>query len=77
LVADLEDVTWVDDNGVRYQNPEMVMFHKALRPRAKDLWDLKRVLPLLSDERRSWLAETVRAMYPDHEWQSVLDAPPD
>ena len=72
LVADLDDVTWVED-GVRYMNPEMVMFHKALRPRPKDEWDLRQVLPRLSDERRAWLVERIRTTYPDHPWQGLLD----
>ncbi len=47
LVADLDDVTWIGNDGVRYMTPEMVMYHKALQDRVKDLWDLRQVLPRL------------------------------
>jgi len=61
-------------DGVRYMRPEVVLHHKALHRRAKDEWDRDRVLPLLTAERRRWLAEAVRRTYPDHHpWQPLLD----
>jgi hypothetical protein len=73
FVADLDEVTWVAADGVRYLNPEVVLHFKAAHARAKDVIDRDKVLPLLSDERRTWLADAVRRTYPDHAWQAVLD----
>lgn len=73
IVADLDEVTWVADDGVRYLNPELVLHFKALHARVKDVVDRDNVLPLLDDERRAWLREAVRRTYPDHPWQAVLD----
>jgi hypothetical protein len=72
-VADLTEVTWSDTDGVRYQNPEIVLHHKAKQGRPKDEWDRDRVLPLLRPEQRVWLADAVRRTYPDHPWQPLLD----
>ena len=48
LEAPLEDVTWSRD-GVRYLNPELVLFFKARLQRPKDEHDLAGCLPLLSE----------------------------
>ena len=72
-VAALDDVTWVATDGVRHQNPEIVLHHKARRARPKDEWDRDRVLPLLDSRQRRWLADAVRRTYPDHAWQPLLD----
>jgi uncharacterized membrane protein len=72
-VAELADVTWVADDGVRYLNPEEVLFYKAVLKRRKDDVDLDNVLPLLADDRRGWLADAVRRTYPEHSWQARLD----
>jgi hypothetical protein len=72
-VADLTEVTWLDTDGVRYQNPEIVLHHKAKQNRPKDEWDRDRALPLLTPEQRTWLADAVRRTYPDHPWQRLLD----
>lgn len=74
LVFDLDEVTWVAADGVRYLNPEVALHYKAKQVRPKDDVDLRTVLPLLSDERRAWLREAVRRTYPDHVWQPLLDA---
>lgn len=73
FVADLDEVTWVAEDGVRYLNPEVVLHFKAAHARVKDVVDLDNVLPLLSEDRRAWLREAVRRTYPDHAWQPVLD----
>jgi hypothetical protein len=73
FVADLDEVTWVAEDGVRYLNPEVVLHFKAAHARVKDVVDRDNVLPLLNNERRAWLADAVRRTYPDHAWQAVLD----
>jgi hypothetical protein len=72
LVADLEDVTWVADDGVRYLNPEIALLFKAKQARAKDGIDLANSWPLLNADRRAWLREAVAAAYPDHPWTAQL-----
>ncbi|CAN5430354.1 hypothetical protein BH10ACT10_BH10ACT10_12040 [soil metagenome] len=74
LVAELDDVTWVADDGVRYLNTEIVLHYKALQHRDKDAIDLANVWPLLAPVKRDWLRERVRRDYPDHPWQPTLDA---
>ena len=73
-VAPLDEVTWVADDGIRYLDPEQVLFYKALQHRTKDGIDLDNTWPLLDDGARSWLRETVRRTYPDHPWQPRLDS---
>lgn len=58
-VADLDEVTWIDEDGLRYLNPEIVLMYKCALGRAKDERDLRLVWPLLSDDARSWLREAV------------------
>ncbi len=71
-VADLEEVTWVHEDGIRYLNPEITLFFKAAQARAKDEIDLGNAWPLLSTAQRTWLRDAVRAKYPDHAWNDLL-----
>ena len=67
--APLEDVTWVADDGIRYQNPEVVLHHKALQDQPKDRADRDAALPLMSAGQRAWLRDAVRRVYgADHPW---------
>jgi hypothetical protein len=72
-VADLDDVTWVAESGIRYLAPEVALLFKAKQHRAKDTIDLDNAWPLLDDRRRAWLRESVRRTLPDHPWQERLD----
>lgn len=40
-VADLNEVTWVDEQGIRFLNPEICLLHKAKHSRSKDKADLE------------------------------------
>jgi len=71
-VAPLEDVTWVADDGIRYLNPEIGLLFKAGNGRRKDDRDFDRCLPLLTDDARTWLAESIAGLYPDHAWLARL-----
>ncbi len=42
----LDEVTWIADDGLRYLNPEVVLFMKARQTRAKDVADAEACLPL-------------------------------
>lgn len=70
--AELEDVTWAADDGLRYQRPEVTLMFKAAQTRAKDIADAEVMLPLLDPPARRWLRETVGAMRPDHPWVAEL-----
>ena len=62
------DLTWVAPDGIRYLNPEMTLAYKAKHTRPKDQQDLDTTLPLLSATQRTWLADMVHHLHPDHPW---------
>ena len=70
----LDEATWAHTDGVRYQNPEIVLLHKALEHRPKDRADLDATWPLLSGARREWLRESIARLYPGHAWLPMLSA---
>ena len=72
LVADLDEVTWVHSDGVRYLNPEVALLFKAKQARPKDTVDLGSAWPLMSGAQRAWLRDAVAARYPDHAWNLRL-----
>jgi hypothetical protein len=75
LVLDLDEVTWVAGDGVRYLVPEMALHHKAKQVREKDDVDLANTLPLLTDDRRTWLRGAIARTYGDeHVWLARFDA---
>lgn len=58
--------------GVPYLAPEVQLFYKAKRPRAKDEQDFTEALPALGSGRRRWLARTIAQVYGDHPWADRL-----
>jgi hypothetical protein len=66
----LDEVTWIDTDGLRLLNPEVAMAYKAKLHRPKDDADLAAALPLLDDRQRTWFYETVARLHPDHPWLS-------
>ena len=54
-----DEVTWVADDGIRYQNPEVVLHHKALGNEERDRADRDAAWPLMDDAKRAWLREAV------------------
>ncbi len=74
VTADLDEVTWVGPDGIRYQRPEMTLAFKAHLMRPKDQADLEAALPLLGSTERRWLGDRLRALHPGgHPWQHVVD----
>ena len=71
--APLEEVTWVGDDGLRYQLPQIVLQHKARLDRPKDRADLEACWPLLGPAERAWLRDAVRRLHPGHAWLERLD----
>jgi hypothetical protein len=74
-VVPLEEATWVATDGIRYQNPEIVLLFKAVLHRPKDDRDFDRTWPLLAPDRQAWLRDAVRRLYPDHPWLDRMDPP--
>lgn len=72
LTAELDEVTWVAPDGLRYQRPEVTMLFKARQSRPKDVADAKAVLPLLDAPARRWLREALARSEPAHPWVREL-----
>jgi hypothetical protein len=58
--------------GVPHLAPEVVILYKSKRRTPKDEADLTRLLPTLSPEARSWLADAVALADPANPWLSRL-----
>jgi hypothetical protein len=71
-VEDVENVTWVAGDGIRYLVPEIVLAYKARLRRPKDEPDFAATLPLLSPERRAWMRDAVETVAPGHHWLDHL-----
>lgn len=69
---ELEDVTWVAPDGLRYARAEVSLMFKAAQSREKDRRDAEVALPLLDAPARRWLRDAVGAMHPQHAWLDVL-----
>ena len=67
-VAAVEDVTWSDDDGIRYLLPEIVLTYKARLQRPKDEPDFEATLPVLGELRRAWMRNALSILVPDHPW---------
>ncbi len=65
---DLDEVTWVAADGLRYQRPEVTLMFKAAQVREKDRHDAHVPLPRLDEGARSWLRQAVARIDPHHEW---------
>jgi hypothetical protein len=70
----LDQITWTAPDGIRYLNPEMALAYKAKQARSKDEHDLAAALPLLSVDRRTWLADMIDHLHPGHPWPARIRA---
>ena len=61
---DLDGVTWVAPDGLRYARPEVTLMFKAAQRRAKDVRDADVALPLLDPAARRWLRDAVAGFSP-------------
>lgn len=71
-VDEVENVTWVADDGIRYLLPEVVLVYKARLGRTKDGPDFEASLPALTAERRAWLRTALGRVASDHPWLDRL-----
>lgn len=62
-------------DGLPYFAPELPLLYKALGAtrRATDDDDFAAVLPALSGEARTWLADSLRGLAPQHSWLAALE----
>ena len=65
---DLDAVTWVGPDGLRYARPEVVLMYKAAQAREKDRRDAEVTIPLLDTSSRRWLRDAVARIDRDHPW---------
>lgn len=65
---DLNDVTWIAADGLRYARPEVTLMFKAAQVRAKDRLDAQTTLPLLDERAHTWLRTTMTRIDPGHPW---------
>ncbi|MBF6470216.1 MULTISPECIES: nucleotidyltransferase domain-containing protein [Nocardia] len=72
MIAPLDEVTWIADDGVRYLNPEFVLIFKVKQARPKDRADLERTWPKLDAAQRTTIRTYVSDHYPQHEWLTLL-----
>ena len=63
-----EEATFVAEDGIRYLQPELVLYMKARVARAKDDVDLERILPRLAPAARQRLREWLELVHPGHRW---------
>ncbi len=71
----IDEATYVaDTDGIRYLQPEIVLWMKAHRTHAKDERDLAEVLPRLAHEQLDWLRSTLESTHPGHRWLTLLQA---
>lgn len=67
----IDQALWTT-GGVRYLRPELQLLLKARHVRPQDQADLEATLPLLDDERRTWLADALATVHPGHRWLDAL-----
>lgn len=68
-----EQATYVA-GGIRYLQPEMVLWMKAHRAQSKDERDLAEILPRLKANQVDWLRATLESTHPEHRWLKLLPA---
>lgn len=71
-IDEVENVTWVAADGMRYLLPEIVLVFKALLWRKKDDLDFEATLPMLTADRIAWMRKSLETLVPDHHWLERL-----
>lgn len=65
----------LDLDGIPTGAPEVQLVWKALRPRPEDDLDKAAVVPLLSDEARTWWERAILTIHPHSSWSIPLRSP--
>ncbi len=69
------DMGLVNSEGIPYLRPEIQLLYKggSSSPRPKDFTDMKRILPLMSQESKEWLLAALKTQFPaGHAWISYI-----
>jgi hypothetical protein len=61
--------------GIPYGTPEVQMLYKSKMARTKDDTDMARVLYLMSEPERRWLANSISRSDPENPWIDLLNMP--
>ena len=72
MTLPLDSATWVDAEGIRYVNPEILLLFKARQARPKDEADFVAIVRLLGEHQRAWLRDTLAQVHPGHAWLERL-----
>lgn len=64
----LKNIGTISSSGIPFLNPEIVLLFKAKNNLDKDQHDFEQVLPELSAEAKSWLADSLTIVHPRHAW---------
>jgi len=68
MTLPLDVATWVDADGIRYINPQILLLFKARMAKPKDEADFSAIAPLLDERQRTWLRDTLAQVHPGHPW---------
>ena len=75
--APLDEVTWVADDRIRYQNPEIVLHHKARGNEERDRADRDAAWPLMDARSVRGCGGAVLRVYgARHPWLAWMDGQP-
>jgi aminoglycoside-2''-adenylyltransferase len=68
----IDEATFMGADGIRYLQPEIVLWMKAHRATSKDERDVAEMLPRLESRQVDWLRATLEATHPGHQWLRLL-----
>jgi hypothetical protein len=73
ITMPIDQATYVADaDGIRYLQPEIVLWMKAHRERSIDERDVAEILPRLEPRQLDWLRTTMASTHPGHRWLELL-----
>jgi len=72
LAAPLDQVTWTDQDGIRYLAPDLVLTMKAKARRPRDDADFQVTKDRLTEPARARLQDFLRRHHPQHPWLTAL-----
>lgn len=68
----LSEIGLESSGGIPYLRPEIQLLYKAKSPRPKDEVDFTAMLPMLTNEERSWLKSALSLAHGEHRWVAKL-----
>lgn len=74
LTLPISEATWIADDGLQYERPQVSLLYKAKHNRPKDRADFEAALPLMDTAAVNWLADSLAVAHPGHPWLEKLRA---